>query len=139
MPPTADASTLILIPCCAAKARGGTNAAMPDPLATSLSDTVYTQLCGARRAVLARIQSEPDLLTDAFTKNGALVDGPDFGGHASSSRYLPALERYTGNLYAVPGLQAKLYASIADRNSPQVLILSTLYGPLHPLSPIPGL
>jgi hypothetical protein len=109
---------------------------MEDPLATSLSDTVYAQLCGARRAVLAGIQSEPDPLTDAFTKNRALVDGPDFGGHANSGRYLPALERYTGNLYAVPGLQAKLYASIADHNAPRVLILSALYGPLHPLSPI---
>ncbi|MGZ6376676.1 MAG: peroxide stress protein YaaA [Ktedonobacterales bacterium] len=105
-------------------------------MATSLSDTVYAQLCGARRAVLTGIQSEPGLLTDAFTKNRALVDGPDFGGHANSGRYLPALERYTGNLYAVPGLRAKLYASVADRNAPRVLILSALYGPLHPLSPI---
>jgi hypothetical protein len=97
---------------------------------------MYAQLCGARRAALAGIQSASDLLTDAFTKNRALVDGPDFGGHARSGRYLPALERYTGNLYAVPGLRAKLYASVADRNAPRVLILSALYGPLHPLSPI---
>jgi hypothetical protein len=136
MHPIADASTLIVIPCCAAKASGGTSVAMDDPLATSLSDTVYAELCGARRAVLGGIQSEPDLLTDAFTKNRALVDGPDFGGHANSGRCLPALERYTGNLYAIPGLQAKLYANIADHNTPRVLILSALYGPLHPLSPI---
>lgn len=136
MPPKADASTLIVIPCCCAKASGGTKVAMEAPLATSLSDTVYAQLCGARRAVLAGIQSEPDLLTDAFTKNRALVDGPDFGGHSNSGRYLPALERYTGNLYAIPGLRARLYASVADRNAPHVLILSALYGPLHPLSPI---
>jgi hypothetical protein len=63
-----------------------------------------------------------------------LVHGPDFGGHADFGRYLPALERYTGNLYAVPGLRAKLYASVADRNVPRVLILSALYGPLHPLT-----
>lgn len=136
MHPTVDASTLIVIPCCAAKASGGTNVAMHDPLATSLSDATYTQLCGARRAVLAGIQSETDLLTDAFAKNRALVDGPDFGHQVNSGRYLPALERYTGNLYAVPGLRAKLYASIADHNAPRVLILSALYGPLHPLSPI---
>ena len=136
MPPTADASTLIVIPCCAAKTSGGTNVAMHDPLATSLSDTVYAQLCGARRAVLAGIQSEPDLLTDASTRNRALVDGPDFGGHANSGHYRPALERYAGNLYAVPNGRAKLYASVADRNAPHVLILSALYGPLHPLSPI---
>lgn len=133
---TVDASTLIVIPCCAAKANGGTNVARHDPLATSLSDTAYAQLCRARRAVLTVIQRAPDLLTEAFTKNRTLVDGPDFGSQANSGRYLPALERYTGNLYAVPDLRAKLYASVADRNAPRVLILSALYGPLHPLSPI---
>jgi hypothetical protein len=133
---TVDASTLIVIPCCAAKASGGANIAIQDPFASSLSDTAYTQLCGARRAVLAGIQSEPELLTDSYTKNRALLGGPDFGGHANCGRYLPALERYTGNLYNVPGLRAKLYASIADHNAPRVLILSALYGPLHPLSPI---
>lgn len=105
-----------------------------DPLATSLSDTTYTKLHEARRAVLAGIQSDPNLLTDAFTNNRALVDGPDLGGRANPGRYLPAIERYPGNLYSVPGLRAKLYASVADRNAPRVLILSALY--LHPLSPI---
>ncbi|WP_305824345.1 hypothetical protein [Massilia brevitalea] len=103
MHPTVDASTLIVVPCCCAKASGGTNVAMQGPLATSLSDTAYTQLRGARRSVLAGIQSEPALLTDAFTKNRTLANGPDFGDHANSGRYLHALERYTGNLYAVPG------------------------------------
>lgn len=131
-----DASTLIVIPCCAAKASGGTSVALQDPLVASLSETAYARLCQARRGVLSGIRNSPDLLTDAFTKNRALVEGADFAGHANSGRYLPALERYTGNLYAVPGLRAKLYASLADGNAPRVLILSALYGPLHPLSPI---
>jgi hypothetical protein len=75
-------------------------------------------------------------LTDAFSKNRALVEGPDFAGDVNTGRYLPALERYTGNLYAVPGLRTKLHASLSDDNAPRVLILSALYGPLHPLSPI---
>ena len=136
MLPTVDASTLIVIPCCAAKASGGTSTATHDPLATRLSDTIYAQLCQGRRAVLTQIQSNPDLLTDAFSKNRALLDGSDFGGHGNSGRYRPALERYTGKLYSVPGLREKLYASLTDLSAPHVLILSALYGPLHPLSPI---
>ena len=136
MLPTVDASTLIVIPCCAAKASGGTSTATHDPLAMRLSDTSYGQLCQTRRAVLTQIQNDPDLLTGAFSKNRALLDGPDFGGHGNSGRYRPALERYTGKLYSVPGLRQKLNESLADVNAPHVLILSALYGPLHPLSPI---
>lgn len=131
-----DASTLIVIPCCAAKASGGASVALQDPLVASLSETAYAQLCQARRGVLSGIRNSPDLLTDTFSKNRVLVEGPDFAGYANSGRYLPALERYTGKLYAVPGLHAKLYASLSDGNAPRVLILSALYGPLHPLSPI---
>jgi hypothetical protein len=131
-----DATTLIVIPCCAAKATGGANLALQDPLGASLSEAAYAQLCHARRSVLSGIRNSPDLLTDAFSKNRALVEGPDFASDANSGRYLPALERYTGNLYAVPGLRTKLYASLSDDNAPRVLILSALYGPLHLLSQI---
>lgn len=132
-----DASTLILIPCCAAKAAGGRLAPPPpDPLASTLSDTIYAQLCVARRTALTLLRGKASLLTGKFAKNGLLQEGRDFGGHVTAGRYLSALERYTGNLYSVPGLRSAVYKCIEAPKAPRVMILSALYGPLHPLSPI---
>jgi hypothetical protein len=126
-----------LIPCCAAKAAGGSLAPpLPDPLASTLSDTIYAQLCAARRTALTLLRSDASLLTGKFAKNRLLQEGHDFGGHVTAGRYLSALERYTGNLYSVPGLRSALYKCIDAPKAPRVMILSALYGPLHPLSPI---
>lgn len=54
---TVDAGTLIVIPCCAAKASGGTSTATHDQLAARLPDTTYAQLCHARRAVLTHLDA----------------------------------------------------------------------------------
>lgn len=131
-----DATTLILIPCCAAKAGTGEIGLPTDPLASAVSPAVYAQLVDTRRVALAQLRSDAPLLTDQFAKNRYLQDGPDLGGHATTGRYLPALERYTGTLYSVPRLRSTLYQRLDAPGVPRVMILSALYGPLLPLSPI---
>lgn len=133
---TLDASTLILIPCCASKASTVDGRLAPDPLAAAVPTSVYTQLIEARRTALAQLRNDPALLADQFVKNRSLREGPDLGGQETSGRYRPALERYTGTLYSVPGLRSAIYQRLEDPESPRLMILSALYGPLLPLSPI---
>jgi cytoplasmic iron level regulating protein YaaA (DUF328/UPF0246 family) len=82
------------------------------------------------------VKASPDFLTGNYEKNSNINAGPDFGEQALLGRYLPALRRYQGTLYSVPGLRHAIEMSAFQKDAPRVLILSALYGPLHPLSPI---
>ena len=62
-----------------------------------------------------------------------MESGADFGGHSTLGRYLPTVDRYEGTLYANVPASGDMPWFQDDRH---VLILSALYGPLHPLSNI---
>lgn len=63
--------------------------------------------------------------------------GPDFGGRYTSGRYLSAIERYKGTLYQrVPATLVGEGNPSQNQCNRHVLILSALYGPLHPGSDI---
>src|SRR5947209_20547239 len=66
-----------------------------------------------------------------------LRGGADVVQSDRAATYRPAIERYIGNLYSVdPGFAVKIRRTLHEENRRHILILSALYGPLHPLSPI---
>lgn len=107
-----------------------------DPLAELVAPELYLAMLAGRRAVLHAIRSNPKFTSEKYLKNAALTDGADFGGQNASGSYMPALARYTGSLYSVPGLKSAIERTTATKDGPKIMILSALYGPLHPLSPI---
>ncbi len=129
------ANTLLILPCCAAKAPAG------DPwyrFSQALSDyvepSVYSALLQGRRSVLESVRKESRYTTDNYARNLGIRLGPDFGGDDRTGAYLSAIDRYLGSLYtAEPNLSRHMRESIVLGRSPHVLILSALYGPLHPL------
>ncbi len=93
-------------------------------------------MIAARRAVTLSIRANPKFTNGKYSKNSEIKDGIDFGGHEASGSYMPALARYAGSLYSVPGLKSAIERVATTSDGPQILVLSALYGPLHPLSPI---
>jgi len=70
-------------------------------------------------------------------KNTRIKKGPDFGAEDLSGQYLPAIARYKGHLYsAVTDFSRIVTECLNSPNCPGMLILSALYGPLHPLDMI---
>lgn len=123
---------LFLIPCCASKKPGGHSLhAAPDPLENLVPKAAYSSVLEARKEVLWNLRQNEKYLSGNCEKNRFLERGPDFGGLCSSGLYLPARERYRGMLYSNA-------PSLSSRNNPdaRILILSALYGPLHPKNPI---
>jgi hypothetical protein len=132
-----SADWLLIIPCCARKTAG--RAPMRndgDPLAELVTPERYSAMIAARRTVMQSVRANPKFTSEKYFKNTALKEGIDFGGHDASGSYMPALARYVGSLYGVPGLKSAIERAVATRDGPQIMILSALYGPLHPLSPI---
>ena len=123
---------LFLIPCCASKKHNGhSRSAVPEPLSRLVSEAIYSGILETRREVLSGICQDKRYLSGKYEKNRRLEPGPDFGGQSASGLYLPAVQRYKGTLYSnVPALSSR-----SNRDG-QILILSALYGPLHPLSRI---
>ncbi len=107
-----------------------------DPLAELVTPERYLAMIAGRRAVLHTIRSNPKFTSEKYFKNTALTDGADFGGQDASGSYMPALARYAGSLYSVPGLKSAIERTAVTKDGPKIMILSALYGPLHPLSPI---
>lgn len=131
------AGALAVIPCCASKAGGGVSSeTYCDPLATFVPADTYRRLLESRSRALGMVKAAAGLLTGDSAKNGEIDVGPDFGGQRGGGRYMPALHRYQGTLYSVPGVRQAVEESALRHDVPRVLILSALYGPLHPLSPI---
>ena len=123
---------LFLIPCCASKKHNGhSSSAASEPLSRLVSEATYSAILKTRRDVLSDIRRDKRYLSGKYEKNRKLEPGPDFGGQGASGLYLPAVQRYKGTLYSnVPALSSR-----SDRDG-RILILSALYGPLHPLSRI---
>ncbi|MGD9584707.1 MAG: peroxide stress protein YaaA [Lysobacterales bacterium] len=132
-----SADALLIIPCCARKQPGGAQQSSGiDPLAELVSPDRYAALINARREVIGTIRADPRFTSEKYSKNKALKDGVEFGGRDASGAYLPALQRYEGTLYGVPNLKGAIERAVGARGAPRIIILSALYGPLHPLSPI---
>lgn len=128
-----DVQTLLILPCCSTKASCG----MPlpseaDPLRALVSTQIYSEVIAARALVMQSIRGETRYLTEKCEKNGLIVDGPDIGGNETKGLYMPALKRYKGNLYSAPNLKPTIESMLGSDSSPQIIILSALYGPLHP-------
>lgn len=131
-----DRSTLLIIPCCAAKLAGGRVAdIVEDPLRTMVSTEAYAEALRARAGVLGSVRTAHKFTSDKYAKNLSIVDGADFGA-SQSALAMPALDRYEGSLYRAKGLKEAMRRAVSSDDGPRVLILSALYGPLHPLSPI---
>lgn len=85
--------------------------------------------------MLAGIQGDSRFLTEKYSKNRLIREGPDFGQDGVIPQYLTAVERYCGKLYSVdPAFPQTLKSVLQAEDAPQILILSALYGPLHPFS-----
>ena len=131
-----DDKSLLLLPCSARKASGGTRFS-EDPLAESVSSECYSNVIATRSTLLSTLLNSPKYTSDKYQKNTAIRKGRDFGPQENSGDYLPATARYRGNLYtAKPGLESIITENTNSIGQPKLLILSALYGPLHPLSPI---
>jgi hypothetical protein len=132
-----DCSTLVIIPCCAAKSGGGRlDGAVPDPLKDLVSASAYGQALDTRAEVLGAVRRAQKFTSDRYAKNMALTDGPDFGVSTGAALTMPALDRYQGSLYRANGLKEEIRKAVSSDDGMRILILSALYGPLHPLSPI---
>lgn len=131
-----DRDTLILIPCSANKLSGGTEwLSGSDILWKSVPRDTYEKIRSSRTALIRLLNSNAKYTTKKYSKNNELCMGEDFGQNDTAGKYLPAIERYVGNLYrahqsVVPAIRED--ASVDGK--PKLLILSALYGPLHPLS-----
>lgn len=137
MPPRFGTDSLLIIPCCAAKSAGGTHIGNNgDPMVKLVTPERYSAMIAARRTVLQSVHDNPEFTSDKNLKNRTLKDGVDFGGNDASGKYMPALARYEGYLYSVEGLEAAIKRVIATGDGPKIMILSALYGPLDPFSPI---
>jgi hypothetical protein len=130
-----DRSTLVIIPCCAAKASGGTVDMGTDPLSCTVSAATYRDVLQVREGVLNTVRGASKFMTDKYAKNAKIANGVDFGANRAIAT-MPALERYEGSLYRAEGLKAAIRAATTSSDGPRILILSALYGPLNPLSAI---
>ncbi|MGO8752266.1 MAG: peroxide stress protein YaaA [Thermoguttaceae bacterium] len=130
------AETLILIPCCKRKRPGGKEIQdWADPLSDDLTPECYATVLAARQQLLRCVKRCPAVPSGTdYSKNKDLKEGPDFGGR-DKALYLPALERYKGNLYSKEVVNV-IKDTLERPHRPRILILSALYGPLHPYSRI---
>jgi cytoplasmic iron level regulating protein YaaA (DUF328/UPF0246 family) len=122
--------TLLIIPCCAKKETGGRSLdKYNDILSKSVDSKIYNSIISVRAELLNTLRKSYKCMN--------IQHGPDLGLHDFSSEYLPAIDRYKGTLYsAVPKFSTIIKNSLNSSNNPKILILSALYGPLHPLSMI---
>jgi hypothetical protein len=123
---------LILIPCSAEKLPGGQPFASKhvSGLARFVHRAEYDHLMAKRASLLREISSSPRWQVGKYGKNRELVSGPDLGGRELGGLYHRTADRYSGNLYRAAG---GLPVAEESASSQAVLILSALYGLLHPV------
>lgn len=129
-----DKGRLLIIPCCARKkAGGGPWRSNPQAYDGVISKDAVLQVFDARKEILRAVTEAGSVYHEPkYIKNRAIKTGPDFGCRDISGEYMPAIERYCGTLYAAcPGIKER-FGESAEKG-PHLLILSALYGPLHPL------
>ena len=104
-------NALLIIPCCKTKALGGSNKPVGyvDPLSSLVTDSTYSKIEDVRNGY-SNLLRKPQ-------------------------QYMKAIDRYTGHLYrAVPNFAEIVKEYTNSENQPHLLILSALYGLLHPNS-----
>ena len=132
-----DSQRLLIIPCCARKKAGGqpwqpNPGSWEDVVDGDIRSRVLTGRMMLADEITRRHDQEPKHI-----KNLALRTGPDFGGQDIYGEYLPAVDRYSGTLYtAYPGMSDLIKRNSGLAQGIHILILSALYGPLHPLDSI---
>jgi cytoplasmic iron level regulating protein YaaA (DUF328/UPF0246 family) len=133
-----DESDLLIIPCCASKLPSGKQlTSFRDTIQEIVAAETYSSLLEVRRDVLSGIRNDSKYLSGKFAKNSEIVSGPDFGDFRLSGFYRDAIDRYCGTLYSEFSLDQECIDSPTSANGkPRILILSALYGPLHPRTPI---
>ena len=116
-----NSKTLLIIPCCKKKRKGG------KPLAEFNSVFNFERFWGG--ATSESILDSRKKIQDEFSRCY----------QKSDNEFLPAIERYIGNVYE-PELKSEGYKKTlpyiqkhyGHGNHPKIMILSALYGPLHP-------
>lgn len=126
--------TLLLIPCCAEKRTEDAAGRVSGlSLADYLDWDVYLNLLSAREELLAFCQKNIEYSSSNYAKNQRVILGPDFGGSEKTGKYLQALQRYNGSFYkAEADWIDQVAQAIQSSISPRLLIISALYGVLHP-------
>jgi len=131
-----NSQTLMILPCCAEKEPGG-SADYKESLSKYISHDSYGLIIETRKNILSNLRQINKYTTDKYSKNKHIKAGMDFGGINSTGKYIQAIDRYTGSLYrAVEDFPDLVRQSLEKRNSPKIIILSALYGPLHPFDMI---
>lgn len=129
--------TLLIIPCCASKSSGGLPLGdTADPLKDMVPEGAYASMLRTRAGVLAAVMASPKYLDEKYAKNRFIAEGRDVGGQSGEGLYSGALSRYQGRLYSVPNMKPAVQRMLSQGEGPKMLILSALYGPLHPYTPI---
>lgn len=106
-----DEKSLLIIPCCKRKQQGGIEKPKDycDPLLKTVTQENYNKV--------EELHTSSEL--NCYKKNVA--------------EYIPAIERYDGHLYRAHKEFISIVRKQTNRkNRPKLLILSALYGPLHP-------
>ena len=129
---------LLLIPCCKSKSSGGGiyRGHCEDPLVKHVPIRAIEDVWKARAEVGSQLvkASQSKAANNPAEEN--LCFGPDFGSSGQDGHYLPAITRYKGTLYRVPGFARAVEKGANVAGKPKLLILSALYGPVHPFRPI---
>lgn len=103
--------TLLIIPCCKTKNSGGHDLPKDyrDPLKELVSTSSFQIIAAKRKEFEHKLKDR--------------------------EHYMPAISRYSGNLYkSIPNFASEIIQRTNGEHQPKLIILSALYGPLHPLS-----
>ncbi len=120
--PAAAAHAIILVACSAQKSTSGETPYPRDTLLSQqlASEEAIASLIRARVRALSLIQQGKLLGVEfaegnrlARKQNRGLIQGPDLGGNANGTKYLPAFRRYIGRCYQTDAdLWEKFYAGL---------------------------
>jgi len=133
---TTTPQTLMILPCCSEKTAGGTGN-YKEYLSESISHEGYELIMETRKKILSNMTQSEHYITGKYSKNKNIKAGKDLGGNNSTGKYMQAIDRYTGSLYSsVEDFPQLIRQSFRKGNSPKIIILSALYGPLYPFDMI---
>ncbi len=103
--------TLLIIPCCKTKIHGGNKIPndYQDPLIELISGSQYLSILETRKKLYSYL--------------------------GNKELFMPAIDRYVGYLYkSIPNFANCIKEKTNGSDQPKLIILSALYGPLHPKS-----
>ena len=126
----------MILPCCSEKKDGGLSN-YEGYLSKYISRDCYKRIIETRKNILSNLKQNDEYITGKYRKNKNIKAGKDFGEANSTGKYMQAIDRYAGSLYSAVQISTRLVRqSFKKGNGPKIIILSALYGPLHPLDMI---